>query len=223
MITDHDALFRIDLQLIHAPFFINLASLEKEKIEASRKRILDSAQKAYHMSTYRPVDVVFHPGFYMGRGKKEVYDIITQQVGMILDTIKANNWKKVRLALETTGKPTQFGDLDELMSIRDDVGSEICVDFAHIYARNNGKIDYDEVFDKVKMIKDLHCHFSGIEYTEKGERRHLDLTEEFFSPLADQAIKRYKSKSINIISESPITWKDSLLMKRVLEKKGYSF
>jgi len=208
---------------IHAPFFINLASKEKEKIEASKIRILDSAQKAHHMSVFNNVNVVFHPGFYMDRPKKEVYDIISEQMGMLLDTIKRNEWKKVRLALETTGKPTQFGDIDELLLMRKELGCHICVDFAHIYARNNGVIDYGEIFDKLRSIKDLHCHFSGIEYTAKGERKHLDLTEEFFSPLANQLMKRHKGRTINVISESPITWKDSLLMKRVLEKKGYEF
>ena len=34
---------------IHAPYYINLLSVEKQKVGASRKRILDSAERAHHM------------------------------------------------------------------------------------------------------------------------------------------------------------------------------
>ena len=198
---------------IHAPFYINLCSKEKEKIKASKKRILDSCERGHHLGARY---IVFHAGFYTGRDKEVVYQMIKKEIIDLQKNIKKNKWK-VSLAPETTGKESQFGSLDELLRLKKETGCELCIDFAHLYARNIGKIDYKEIFKKLKHLKKIHCHFTGIEYTQKGERNHLIMTEEFFLPLAKELVKQ-KFKEVSIISESPITWKDSLKMKKVLQK-----
>jgi deoxyribonuclease-4 len=90
----------------------------------------------------------------------------------------------------------------------------ICVDFAHLKARYNGIIDYDEIMKKLKDIKHLHAHFSGIEYTAKGERRHIPTSEkeikELFSFLKKHSIE------LTIICEAPQPLEDALKMKKLL-------
>ncbi|MFH2028755.1 MAG: TIM barrel protein [Nanoarchaeota archaeon] len=196
---------------VHAPYFVNLASLEKAKITASKKRILTSCERAHHLGAKY---VVFHSGFYMKRDASEVYSIIKEELNDLKRTINDNKWK-VELAPEVTGKATQFGDLDELLKLKKEVGCSLCVDFAHLKARNKGVVDYGAVFKKIKGIKHIHAHFSGIEWTDKGERRHLLLQEKDIKELLSY-ILRYKV-DITIINESPDVYGDAVKIKKVLE------
>jgi deoxyribonuclease-4 len=200
---------------VHAPYYINLCSEEKEKRKASKKRILKSAERAHYLGA---THVVFHAGYYGKYDTKKVYDIIKKSIIDMNKIINKNKWK-TRLAPETTGKRSQFGGLDELMRLRKQTKCSICVDFAHLLARN-GSIDYKKVFDKLKGIKHIHSHFSGINYGEKGEINHEIMKEKDIEALLKEILKR--KINITIISESPITWQDSLKMKRILErlKKG---
>ena len=203
---------------VHAPYYINLASEEKAKITASKKRILDSCERAHYMGASQ---VVFHAAFYGKRDKEEIYQIVKKETLDMQKTIKKNKWN-VKLAPETTGKQSQFGTLDELLRLKKDTNCSFCIDFAHIFARNNGKINYKEIFIKTKSLKYLHCHFSGINYTAKGERNHVNLNgKPSFKDLAKEILKR--KLNITIICESPITWRDSLKMKKIFEKLGYKF
>ncbi|MEM4268323.1 MAG: TIM barrel protein [Candidatus Woesearchaeota archaeon] len=197
---------------VHCPYFINLLSDEKEKITASRKRILDSCERGHYLGAGR---IVFHPGFYGKRTKKESYDKIKEEIINLMQEIKKNKWSNIVLSPETTGKPSQFGDLDELLMLSRETGCQVTVDFAHLYARSQGTIKFSDVFDKISHFKHIHSHFSGIEFGEKGERRHLVMDKSFFLPIAKEIIKR--KLNITLISESPVTWKDSLKMKEVLE------
>lgn len=202
---------KVDLS-IHAPYYINLASDEKEKIEASITRILDSCERGHHMGA---THVVFHAGFYQKKTKEQTYSMIKESLARLRDELKSNKWN-VLLAPETTGKASQFGDIDELMSFNKELGTNICVDFAHILARNVGKIDYDDVMKKLKPLKHVHSHFSGIEYTEKGERKHKPTPDEEIKKLLSYLIK-YKV-DITIINESPEMFNDSLKAKAILQK-----
>jgi len=150
---------------VHAPYFINLASFEPEKIVASKKRILDSCKRAHEMGAKY---VVFHPGFLMGRKRDVVHELIIEEIKELLRTVNKNKYKVI-LAPETTGKLSQYGDLDELLLLKKEVGCGICVDFAHLLARNRGDINYSHVIAKLEFH--IHAHFSGIEYTEKGEKK----------------------------------------------------
>jgi len=193
---------------VHAPYYINLASKEKAKLSASKKRILQSCERAHHLGAS---PIVFHSGFYQGRDDDEVYKIIKEVVIDLQKTIKQKRWD-VKLAPETTGKKSQFAGLDELLRLKKETGCSICVDFAHLYAREAGKIDFNEIMKKIKHLHHIHCHFSGITYTAKGERSHKLLDKRFFMPLA-KAIKKAKPKSMIIINESPDVYGDAVKMK----------
>jgi deoxyribonuclease-4 len=196
---------------VHAPYYINLASKDKEKIEASKKRILDSCERAHYLKASH---VVFHPGFYGKIEKEKCYEVIKQGIKEIQDEMKKRKFN-TKLAPETTGKISQFGSLNEILRLRDETKCSFCVDFAHLRARN-GKISYASVFDQLKGINHVHSHFSGIEFGEKGERRHLLMERREFLPLAREILKR--KKDITIICESPVTWQDSLKMKQIIEE-----
>lgn len=194
---------------VHAPFYINLASLEKDKVNASKKRILDSCERAHSLNA---THVVFHAAFYQKLSKEECYKAVKRNIINLNKTIKKNKWDVV-LAPETTGKASQFGTVDELLKLHRETGCSFCVDFAHLEARYNKKVDYDELFKKLRF-KHLHCHFSGIEYTAKGERKHLITPKDRIKELLKYILK-YK-KDVTIINESPDTFGDCIKTKQVL-------
>ena len=195
---------------VHAPYFINLASDEKEKFDASRKRILDSCEKAHAMGARY---VVFHAGFYQKRTAGQTYNSIKKAIGGMQQSIAHNGWQ-VELCPEITGKSSQFGSLTELLKLKQETGCGITVDFSHLYARQQGEIDYTEIL--AKLPKKFHAHFSGIEYGDKGERKHIRTTEKMFEPLAGALIRR--QADVTIISESPKPYEDAIMMKKLIMK-----
>ena len=214
---------------VHCPYFINLCSTDMQKLEASKKRILDSVERAYHMGARI---AVFHPGYYGSLTPKAAFEAVERACADMLDRMKSMGIKGVALGHETTGKISAFGTLDELVRLCKQIrGCEPVVDFAHLFARAAGKIDYVEVFDKLKSLKlkHLHSHFTSMEWTPAkvpgygNERRHIPIkfNKPPFEPLAKEILKR--KLNITLISESPVLELDSLEMKRVFEKLGYRF
>jgi len=195
---------------VHAPYYINLASDEKEKIQASKKRILDSCERGHLLGAR---NIVFHAGFYQKKSAKRTYALIKDAIQELQDDITKNKWA-VSLCPEVTGKPSQFGSLEELLALRKETGCRLTVDFAHLYARQQGKINYSAVLKK--LPQNFHAHFSGIEYTGKGEKKHLRLTREFFKPLAEALIQN--TLDISLICESPKPYEDAAMMKKMIHR-----
>lgn len=195
---------------VHAPYYINLASEENDKLAASKKRILDSCQRAHHMGA---CSVIFHAGFYQTRTADQTYERIRNVMLGLQRQIVRRKWQVV-LCPETTGKSAQFGSLEELLRLKNDTGCGITVDFSHLYARHQGDVDYGRILKK--LPKKFHAHFSGIEYGPKGEKKHIRTTSKFFEPLARELVKR--NPDITIISESPKPYEDAVMMKQVIRR-----
>src|SRR3989338_1562146 len=183
---------------IHAPYYINLLSEDKNKVYASKKRILDSCRLGHLMNANK---IVFHPGYYGSKSKEEAYGEIKPQIKEILDEIRKNRWN-VEIAPETTGRDSQFGTLEETLRLAKELGSSFCVDVAHLYARSRGKIDFQRLFGSLEGYKQLHFQFSGVEFSKGGEKRHLILNGK---PDFREFTEELVSRNINatIISESP--------------------
>ncbi|NCN98972.1 endonuclease IV [Candidatus Pacearchaeota archaeon CG10_big_fil_rev_8_21_14_0_10_35_219] len=177
---------------IHAPYFVNLNSQEKEKREASKTRILACCEVA---SWLKASGVVFHPGYY-GKNKEGAYDMIKSGIQDIMSVIKKNGWK-VELYPETMGKVNVFGSIEEISNLCKDAGCSACIDFAHILARDK-KVDYDKI-GRLFPGKKWHCHFSGIIYGEKGEKKHRKTGRKEWKEL----FKNLPEKDVVLINESP--------------------
>lgn len=197
---------------IHAPYYINLNSDEKAKVEASKRRILQSCERGHYLGAKY---IVFHPGYTGKNTREETYNHIKEQMLELQKTIKQNKWK-VQLAPETTGKISVFGDLDETLRLAKETKTKFCIDFSHLKARALGKINYEEVIKKIKPYQPIHSHFSGIEWTDKGEKRHIMTSEKEAKELL-QLLKKHKI-DITIINESPGPLDDVLMMNRILQE-----
>ena len=187
---------------IHAPYYVNLNSSEPEKVEASKQRILKCCEIGHYLGARK---IVFHPGFVGKFTWEESFQNIKNRVIEMKEEIDKNKWD-VELCPETMGKINVFGSLEDISRLVNETGCSFCVDFAHILARYN-----ENKFDEIKKAfpqKNWHCHFSGIEYGEKGERKHILTSEEDFEKLFD--FLRTLDKEIVIINESPDCVGDSI-------------
>ncbi len=215
----------LDMYLtVHAPYFVNLNAKEKEKLAASKIRILDALSMA-ELAGAKSVCV--HPAFYLGMDPDEAYENVRKATAEIMDK-KEKLFPNVNLAFETMGKRTQFGTIEEVLRISKQFKIYPCIDPAHMHARENGawntRKEWEEMINLYqkylgkKSLKSMHMHFSGIEYTEKGERRHLPLKKsdanwkEFLSVLKKKDIEGV------LVCESPILEEDTLLMQRTYDK-----
>ena len=188
---------------IHSQYWINLNSNEKQKVEESKKRILDCCRIGEKLGAEV---VVFHAGYYGKMNKEESYENIKNAILDIIKEIKKNNWS-IKIAPETTGKINVFGSIDDIYKLVSDTGCSFCLDFAHILARDK-KVDYEKINKLFGKFSSWHVHFSGIEYGEKGEKKHKKTSNENWKELLQNLPK---DKEIVIINESPSPVEDSLI------------
>lgn len=204
----------------HAPYYINLNSREQDKVVASKTRLLDTARIANILGA---TSIIFHPAFYTESKPETVLQKVLLELAEVRKELDKEG-NKVVLRPETTGKPSQFGDLQETIRLSKEIDGVLpCIDFSHLYARSNGSINtYDDfcyVLDKIaeqlgdKWTNNAHFHISGIEYGLKGEKRHLIFREsdlkfaEILKALITFGIKG------TVICESPNIEEDTLLLK----------
>ncbi len=205
----------------HGQYFINLASVEQNKIKASIQRIINAATVADACGAY---SMTFHPAFYQKQDPKKVYEAVKKQMKEVMQEV-SDAGLKIWIRPETTGKPTQFGDLKELCTLSAEFDHVLpCIDFAHLHARTAGKLNTTEEFHEIlsfyektlgkNALKEMHIHMAGINYSEKGEKNHLPLKESDMN---------YKDllKTLHafgccgiLICESPNIEDDALLMKK---------
>ena len=192
---------------IHAQYWINLNSEEKEKREASMKRILDCCEMGHYLGVKV---VVFHAGYYTNKGlngedKEKSYQTIKSAVEEIMKTIKQKGWD-IKIAAETMGRVNVFGSIEEVSRLVKETGCGFCIDFAHILAREK-EVDYEKI-EKLFPQKEWHCHFSGIVYGEKGEKHHKKTEKEAWRELIKNIKHLEKSKNLRIINEAPTPFID---------------
>ncbi|WP_209475492.1 deoxyribonuclease IV [Thermococcus stetteri] len=205
----------------HAPYYINLNAKEKEKVEASKRRIIQSAERLYQAGGW---SVVFHAGYYLKQPPESVYQRILEALKDVQRELM-DKGIKVWIRPELTGKPTQFGDLKEIVKLSEELEMVLpTIDFAHAHARNKGKCNSAEEWHEMlsfmedrlgrEALDNMHIHISGINYTDKGEKNHLNLQESDMN-WEDllRVLKEFKVKGV-VISESPNIEEDALLMKK---------
>ncbi|MBU4245554.1 MAG: TIM barrel protein [Nanoarchaeota archaeon] len=157
----------IDLS-VHAPYFINLASEKAQTIAESKQRVLDSLERGEAMGAKI---VVVHAGFY-GKNAAASIGMIRDACIELAEKIRKESWNII-LGLETSGKSSQFGTLDEIIELcRDIKECAPVIDFAHIYARQAGHIDYGKVLDAAKEYKHRRSIADATTYRDVAPHRH---------------------------------------------------
>lgn len=175
---------------VHAPYFISMSSLEEEKRLNSVNYIMDSARALNAMGGKR---IVFHSGSCAKLSREEALAKACDTLGLMLTALDDAGLSDMILCPETMGKVNQLGSLDEVIRLcKVDKRVVPCIDFGHLNARDGGwikgKDDYLYIIDRINNeLQDdryirFHSHFSKIEYTAGGEKRHLTFRDTVFGP-----------------------------------------
>lgn len=200
---------------VHAPYYINFANPDDTMIEKSIGYIISSLNK---MKLLRAKRLVFHPGSLMKQSREEAHKRVMSNLKLLIDRINEQNFDfDFQICPETMGKHGQCGTVSEV--------AEMCsldnrivptLDFGHINSFEQGSLktenDYKMIFEKLRSFmgeryKNVHIHFSHIEYGPKGELKHILAETDFlpygpdFLPLAK--VLKELDISGEVISESP--------------------
>ena len=179
------------------------------------------------------VRVVVHTGALMGRSRREALNIAGQGLKALLAVRDSAGLGHIVLCPETMGNINQLGDLEEVLELCTlDEGLAPCIDFGHLYARSLGADDGQEAFsrmlDRVEEVlgpsraSTFHSHFSHIEFTPGGEKRHRTFEDDGgygpnWAPLAAEVARRGWSPTF--ICESAGTQaEDALTMKQIYQR-----
>ena len=204
---------------LHAPYYISLSGVDPEK----RLKSIDYIQKSLWAAELLGADtIVIHSGSAAKISRDEAMRLSCDTLARVAEAVGDT---PIKLGIETMGKINQLGTLDEVI--------ELCkryptyhpvVDFGHLNARNLGGLftdvdSYRYVFDKIgselgdEYVYNLHCHFSKIEYTNAGEKKHLTFSDTVygpeFEPLAEAIVR--EGVAPRIICESAGTMSDDAL------------
>jgi len=209
---------------VHAPYYVNFASLEEDKAGNSYRYVLDSAKIVNIMGGNR---VIFHPAAQGKQSRESAVNLTLNRLKVLCDYVYANNLEHIYFCPETMGKLGQIGTVEEV--------TEFCkvdkifiptVDFGHVNAREQGSLnteaDYGERLDYMiaelgfERMKHFHIHFSKIQYSQKGEVRHLTFEDDKYGPEFMPLARALKSRGLEpvVVCESAGTQaEDALSMK----------
>jgi len=213
---------------VHGSYFINFCG-DEETIETSKSRLIACATAADWMGAHL---VVFHPGFYGKKSPKEALELCVKTMSAVVESMKSLKITKVHLGPETTGKPSQFGSLGEVLTLCERVElTEPVVDWAHIHAREGGRMktmdDFREALNEIEKklgteaMKNLHCHYTLVEFTGKGEKCHHTMDEVEYGPSFEPFATLIAELGLSpvVISESPILDVDAQKMRNIVLRK----
>lgn len=175
---------------LHAPYYISMSSVEEAKRDNSLNYILASARAVNAMGGNR---IVVHTGSCGKISRETALELATDTMKKALCALDEEGLSHIHICPETMGKVNQLGTLDEVMSLCElDERLIPCIDFGHLNARDLGffksKAEYAHVFDTIEnrlgieRLRVFHSHFSKIEYTTGGEKKHLTFADTVYGP-----------------------------------------
>ena len=208
---------------IHAPYYINCGSPDIVKREKSIDYLLTAARACDWMGGDR---VVFHIGA-PGTDRPEANRLSKQVVNTALTRMDDMGLGHIALCPETMGRPSQLGSLDEVLALcKTDERLVPTLDFGHLHTVGLGALNSTEDFRRVleRMMQVLgeararafHVHFSHIEFTAKGEKRHMTFAEEGYGPdfaLLAPLLLEYRMTPTIICESRGTQAEDALAMK----------
>ena len=207
----------------HTPYFISLSGVVEETRLKSIGYIRQSIDAAAALGAKT---IVVHTGSAAKISRDEAMRLAADT---LVRTLSEVDTRGVKIGLETMGKINQLGTIGEVLELcRIDSALVPVVDFGHMNARELGSVfvtedDYLRIFDKIDhtlgydVAKNLHCHFSKIEWTKSGEKKHLTFEDSIYGPDYEPLCRAIARAGLapTIICESAGTQSnDALMMKK---------
>ncbi|MBQ7288108.1 MAG: TIM barrel protein [Clostridia bacterium] len=213
---------------LHAPYYISMSGEKEETRLKSVDYILQSAAAVKAMGGNR---IIVHTGSCGKMTRQAALALAEDTMRKAIAALDANGFSDIHICPETMGKINQLGDLQEVLALcRLDERLIPCIDFGHLNARTLGgfksRADFEAVFDAIESalgidrLRRYHAHFSKIEYTTGGEKRHLTFEDTLFGPNFEPVIELTVQKNCapTIICESAGTQaEDARTMKKYYE------
>ncbi len=209
---------------LHAPYYISMSSVEEEKRLNSVKYILSSARAVNAMGGDR---IVVHTGSCGKITRENALELAMDTMRLAVDALDNEGLSNIHICPETMGKVNQLGTLEEVLELCTiDERLIPCIDFGHLNARDMGILktfdDFEKIFlmmrDKLgsDRLKLFHSHFSKIEYTTGGEKRHLTFEDNIYGPDFEPVMEltyKYDCNPIFICESAGTQAEDALKMK----------
>ncbi len=213
---------------VHAPYYINIASDEEERQDKSVKYILQTAEAAKKIGADR---IVVHMGSPKALTRAKGIELSKNLIIRVLSEMRELRLDDVHICLETMGKVSQLGSVEEVAEVCSVDDSLLpAIDFGHINARTQGMLRTAADYEKIVKIlekklgwyrtESMHVHFSRIEYTHMGEKKHLTFEDSLYGPYFEHFAEVIAKKWLQprIICESAGTQdRDALIMKKIWE------
>ncbi len=225
-----DAFQQADIEIsAHAPYYINFANPDSEKVLASMNYLVSSLKV---LKAFKGRRCVTHPGSPLKQERNAALAIMLDNFRRVLPTIYELGYDDMHICAETMGKINQMGTVEEIIEVcKLDKVIIPCIDFGHINAREQGilkqKEDYRVIIDSLMSsldewkVQNMHIHFSKIEYGKSGELRHLTFEDNTygpsFEPLAE-LIAEYRLTPYIICESAGTQSLDALEMKKIYKK-----
>lgn len=211
---------------LHAPYYISMSSVEEEKRLNSVNYILASARAVNAMGGER---IVVHTGSCGKITREHALELAVETMKKAIEALDSEGLSNIRICPETMGKINQLGTLDEVLTLCEiDERLLPCIDFGHLNARTMGgmqtKEDFRNVLNSIEnrlgsaRLREFHSHFSKIEYTTGGEKKHLTFEDTVFGPEPDFLLELIAQKNCapTVICESAGTQaEDAKTMKDI--------
>lgn len=209
---------------LHAPYYISMSSVEEQKRLNSINYILSSARAVNAMGGNR---IVVHTGSCGKISREYALELAIDTMRLAIKALDDEGLSNIRICPETMGKINQLGDLNEVLTLCElDERLLPCIDFGHLNARTMGSLSSYEDFEKIfveienrlgsSRLKEFHSHFSKIEYTTGGEKKHLTFEDKVFGPNFEPVLEITAKKNCHptFICESDGTQaEDAKIMK----------
>lgn len=165
---------------IHAPYYINLGSLNEQVVARSKSNMKEGIELAKSIGVNR---IIFHPGGGHENTIEGRKTAIKQLIDSVNEFTSEVDMADVKLYPEIGGKTASLGSIDEIIEIcKNCKYCYPCIDIAHLHAREIGSIVSAEVLkEKLEKIKReipdkfefIHFHAYTIQFNDKGEVKHL--------------------------------------------------
>ena len=214
---------------LHAPYFINFANPSME----SRQKSIDYVLRSLDLlNLFQGKKCVIHSGSVMKQERSDALKILYAGYDALLENVYQKGLNNFYICPETMGKYSQIGSYQEIIDL---CTLDKCLiptlDFGHINCVMQGGlktvddfkriIDYS--FDKLGeyKTKNLHIHFSKIEFSDKGELKHLDMSDEKYGPDFEnlaKVIKEYDLSPTVICESKGKMATDALILKNIYNK-----
>ncbi len=221
--AERDILFSV-----HAPYYISMSSMEEDKRLNSIDYILQSCALVKALGGKR---VIFHSGSCGKQSREAALEKALDTMHRVVEACDAAGFGDLTLCPETMGKIGQLGTLDEVLALCSvDPRITPCIDFGHLNARTLGGIqtkqDYADILDRMGEVlgdaraEQFHVHFSRIEYTSGGEKRHWTFADTQFGPEPVPLMELFAERGLRpvVICESAGTQaEDAQALRRAYE------